>query len=293
MKIGITGITGLIGRALSVRAAEKGHEVVGFSRRPNAIDVEGCREMRTMEPLSLNGLDAVVNLAGESIMGVWTRSKKERIRRSRVEVTRAVVEALREPGGPRVLVNGSAIGIYGDTGNGLKNETSPPGRGFLAEVAQAWEAEAVRAEPFGTRVVRLRIGFVLGRQAPSVRMIRRIFRAGLGGRLGSGRQGMSCVHIDDVVGMILWSLEREDVHGPLNAVLPEPSTNAEFTRLVARVCGRPAWFPVPAFVLRLALGELSNLVLDSQRVEPAVAREMGYRHAFPTLKSAVEDVFRV
>jgi len=206
----------------------------------------------------------VVNLSGEPILGLWTKSKKNEILRSRVETTRRVVESLRH-GGPRVLVNASAIGFYGDTGENEVDESSPDGSGFLAEVCQAWEAAAKPAENLGVRTVLLRIGFVTG-PGGAMRLIGPLFKLGLGGKLGSGRQWMSCIHVDDVAGMILWALENNAVRGPLNAV------------------HRPAIFPAPAFALRLALGELSHLLLDSIRVRPAKPLALGYRFRHPTLE---------
>jgi uncharacterized protein (TIGR01777 family) len=231
-------------------------------------------------------------LAGESILGLWTREKRRRILESRVEGTRRLVEGIASAAvKPRVLVSASAIGFYGDTGDRIVDETSPAGTGFLAEVAQAWEAEAVKAEAMGVRVVRLRIGFVLGRDGGAMRLIRPVFRLGLGGRLGSGRQWMSCIEIADLAAMVMTCLHDASISGPVNAVMLEPVTNAEFTRAVARSVHRPALFPVPAFALRLALGDLSHLLLDSQRVVPRVMQKMGFDWKRPHLdESGTEGI---
>lgn len=278
MNIGILGARGYVGTRLSKMAVAAGHSIVPFSRGGAA----GFRQILADEPLDFSGLDAVVNLAGEPILGLWTKSKKNEILRSRVDTTRRVVESLR-PGGPRVLINASAIGFYGDTGENEVDESSPAGSGFLASVCQAWEAAAQPAENLGVRTVLLRIGFVTG-PGGAMRLIAPIFKLGLGGKLGSGRQWMSCIHVDDVAGMILWALENNAVRGSLNAVNPDPVRNADFTQILARVLHRPAILPAPAFALRLALGELSRLLLDSIRVRPTKALALGYRFRHPTLK---------
>ena len=282
MRIGVLGARGYVGTRLCKLAPAAGHTIVPFSRSGAA----GFRQILADEPLDFSGLDAVVNLAGEPIVGLWTKSKKNEILRSRVDTTRRVVESLRH-GGPRALVNASAIGFYGDTGESESTESSPAGSGFLSEVCQAWEAAAAPAENLGVRLVLLRIGFVTG-PGGAMRLIAPIFKLGLGGKLGNGRQWMSCIHVDDVAGMILWALENNTVRGPLNAVNPDPVRNSDFTQILARVLHRPALLPSPAFALRLALGELSHLLLDSSRVRPAQALALGYRYRHPTL----EDGFR-
>jgi len=286
MKIGLTGATGFIGSRVTALAKEHGHEIVPFSRQPKG----NARRFSLDEPPDLSGLDAVVNLAGESILGLWTKEKKRRIRDSRVQGTRRVVEAigaLKEK--PVVLVNGSAIGFYGDRGDVAVDESSSPGEGFLADVCREWEAETKPAESLGVRVVHVRIGMVIGRGG-AMKLIGPVFRLGLGGNLGHGRQWMSCVHVDDVAGLILWSVENAATSGAVNAVMPEPVRNAEFTRAVAKAVHRPAIIPAPAFAMRLGLGDLSHLLLDSIRVLPRSAEKGGYVFRFPTLPAALEDV---
>jgi TIGR01777 family protein len=286
MKIGITGASGFIGRAVQRLAASGGHEVIPYSRSPGP----GARRFALETPPDLSGLDAVVHLAGESVLGLWTREKKRRIHRSRVEGTRRIVEALaRDGSGPRTLICASAIGYYGETGETEVDELSGPGEGFLAGVCRDWENEARRAEDLGVRVVRVRVGFVLGRGG-AMKRIGPVFRLGLGGRLGDGRQWMSGVHVDDVAGIFLWAAENPGVTGAFNAVMPEPFRNGEFTRAVAEIVRRPAVFPVPAWALRLALGELSGLLLDSIRVRPRQTVEAGYVFRFATLRAALQDV---
>lgn len=282
MRLGITGASGFIGRRAVDQARVLGWEVVPFSRHPRDA---ATRLFVPGEPADVDGLDAVLHLAGEPVFGLWTRAKRARIIDSRVLGTRSIVEGFaRAARPPRVLVSGSAIGFYGDTGDREVDESSPPGAGFLADVCRAWEAEAEKAHQ--ARVVLLRTGFVVGRDGGAMRMILPIFRAGLGGRLGSGRQWMSCIHVDDVAGLALWAIKNDAVRGPLNAVMPQPVTNAEFTRDLARFVHRPALFPVPAFVLRVALGRLSSLLLDSSRVRPRVAESLDFPYRCRTLHEA-------
>lgn len=281
MNIGVLGATGYVGGRLCVLAKAAGHQIVPFSRNSRA-------DGRLIPPrgaLDFSGLDAVVNLVGEPILGLWTAAKKERILQSRVDTTRRVVESL--GGTVRVLLNASAIGFYGDTGEAIADESTAAGSGFLADVCRAWEAAAIPAEQRGVRLVRLRIGFVTG-PGGAMRFLYPLFQAGLGGNLGNGRQWMSCVHLDDVVGLILWALENPEVSGAVNAVNPEPVRNCEFTRTLARLLRRPAVLPAPTFALRLALGEMSHLMLDSMRVSPVAAQRWGYRFCFPTLESGLK-----
>jgi len=289
MNIGITGGTGFIGHAVRQNLEALGDTAVLFSRREGP----GRRLFSLDRPLDVSGCEGLVHLAGESILGLWTREKRRRILKSRVEGTRRLVEGIAAAAlKPRVLVSASAIGFYGDTGDQIVDESSPAGTGFLAEVAQAWEAEAVKAEAMGVRVVRLRIGFVLGRDGGAMRLIKPVFRLGLGGRLGSGRQWMSCIEIADLAAMVMTCLHDESLSGPVNAVMPEPVTNAEFTRAVACAAHRPAIFPAPAFLLRLTLGDLSHLLLDSQRVIPKRLQKEGFKYRFPSMDHAMDEVFR-
>ncbi len=288
MRLGITGATGFIGSRAAALAAALGWEVVSFTRRPRTAS---DRLFTADAPLDVEGLDAVLHLAGEPVFGRWTEEKRRRITDSRASGTRCVVEGFaRAALAPRVLVSGSAVGFYGDTGDREVCEDSPGGSGFLAEVCRVWEDEAQTAATAATRVVLLRTGFVLGRDAGAMKLVLPVFRAGFGGRLGGGRQWMSCIHVDDVAGMALWAVENEMVRGPLNAVMPHPCTNSEFTRAVARAVHRPAFLPAPSFVLRALLGQMSSLMLDSSRVLPAVALGRGYRYAFPDLDAALADV---
>lgn len=294
MKIGITGGTGFIGSQVAQQARRQGHDVVIFSRRADSLN-DPHAELRSFSPGSppdLSGLDAVINLAGASIFGLWTKARRKRIIDSRIRSTRGIVEAiaaLARDGAPLPsLINGSAIGFYGDTGDHLVEESDDPGEGFLSEVCRAWEAEAHKAEACGARVVCLRTGFVIGRGG-AMALIGPFFRWGLGGRLGDGRQWMSGIHVDDVAGLILWAAANPSVQGPLNAVMPEPFRNIDFTREVARTVHRPALLPTPKWALRFGLGELSRLLLDSSRVQPRRAEEGGYVFRFASLPRALQD----
>jgi len=285
MKVGITGVSGFIGSRVAARCGARGIEVVGYSRHPGS----GARRLELTALPDISGLDAIINLAGEPILGLWTKEKKRRIHESRVLGTRRLVEAIAKAGRrPAVLVNASAIGFYGDTGENVVDEFSAPGKGFLADVCREWEAEAARAKSFGVRVGFVRIGFVLGKGG-ALKLLRPLFKLGLGGKLGSGRQWMSGLHVEDVAGMIVWALENEGLQGPVNAVMPEPFRNVDFTRELARCVRRPAILPAPAFTLRLAFGELADSMLGSARVMPRVALNAGYTYQFATLPSALAE----
>lgn len=291
MKIGITGASGFIGSELVRQAQERGDHVVGYSRTPDQL--QNCDEARAIggdRTPDVSGLDAVVHLAGESILGIWTEEKKQRIRDSRVLGTKAMVSAINDAdSGPRVFVSGSAVGFYGDTGETLVNEDSEAGSGFLPDVCEAWEAEAGRTD--GVRTVIVRTGFVVGPNGGAMQLIGPVFRMGLGGKLGSGQQWMSCIHVADVAGILLHAVHGDEVVGVLNAVMPEPVRNAEFTKATARAAHRPAIFPAPTFALKLALGQLSHLLLDSQRVAPTRTTASGYEYRFADVDAAMKDCF--
>jgi uncharacterized protein (TIGR01777 family) len=287
MNIGITGASGLIGRRLVELALRRGYDITGFSRTPER-GIPGCtmRSFPAQAPPDFSGCDAVVHLAGESVLGLWTRSKKMRIARSRIEGTLRVVEGLRllkNP--PEVLVSGSAIGIYPDSGDIELLEDSPTGCGFLAETATSWETAAGQSPT--ARTVRLRTGIVLGRAGGAFPLMRRVFALGLGGRLGSGTQWMSWIHLDDLVRMILFCIENQGIAGAVNGTAPWPVRNADFTRSLAAALHQPAFFHVPAFALRF-LGDFSDELLGSKRVLPGVAAAHGFPFEFPELRDALK-----
>jgi uncharacterized protein (TIGR01777 family) len=241
----------------------------------------------------MEGVDAVVHLAGENIAARrWTAAHKAEIRRSRAEGTRILCESLAglsRP--PRVLVSASAVGFYGDRGSELLTESSPRGAGFLADVAEDWEAATAIAERAGVRVVHLRFGVILSPAGGALRKMLFPFTMGVGGRVGSGDQFWSWVAIDDVVGAIAHAIRCDALRGPLNVVAPTPATSREFAATLARVLGRPALFPVPAGILRLLLGEMADpLLLSSARVQPARLLASGYRFRFPDLEAALRHL---
>lgn len=293
MNIGITGAGGFIGTRIIAMARGRGHTLVAFSRNPQK-KIPGCGETRRFtldEKPGIAGCDAIIHLAGEPVFGLWTGGKRRRIFESRVNGTRRIVEAIlsaKEP--PRVFVSGSAIGFYGDTGENETDEDFPAGCGFLAEVCREWEAEALRAREAKVRVVLLRTSVVLGPGGGAMKPMLPVFRAGLGGKLGTGRQWMSWIHLDDAAALALHAIEREELEGPLNAVAPAPCRNDEFTQLLAAAVHRPAFFRVPAFVLKTALGEFSHELLDSKRITSRRIAASGFTHRFPALEAALPDI---
>ncbi len=237
------------------------------------------------------GAEAVVNLAGASIAhGRWTTERKKLLRESRVDTTRALVNALAKMAArPRVLVSASAVGYYGSRGDEVLKEDSPPGGDFLSEVARAWEAEAEKAEALGIRVVWARFGVILTRDGGALPQMARPFRLGLGGKIASGQQWMSWISLEDVVAIVRLALENGAVRGAVNVVAPAPVRNAEFTAALASALHRPALFPAPAFALRLLLGEMADaLLLSSLRVVPAQLERLGYRFQQPDLATALK-----
>ena len=292
MQLALTGATGFVGRHVIRLAVRRGYEVVAFTRDPSKI-VGDCIETRafsTDTPPDLTGCDAVIHLAGENVAGIWTRGKMQRIRDSRVLGTRRVAEAIRASAHPPdVLVSSSAIGFYGDSGEAELTEDSPHGAGFLADTCREWEAEASAAESH-CRVIRARTGIVLGKRGGALRLMLPAFRLGLGARIGNGRQWLSWIHAEDLASLLLFAVENLDVRGALNATAPWPVRNAEFTRTLARSLHRPSFLAVPAFVLRLFLGEFSRELLDSKRVLPAAATAHGFGFRFPALAPALADI---
>ena len=294
MRALISGSTGLVGSALVSFLSTEGHEVVRLVRAtPERGEIGWDPSGGSIHEDGLEGLDAVVHLAGENIAeGRWTDAKKERIRESRVEGTRILCEALaRLEGPPKVLVCASAIGFYGDRGDETVSEESAPGTGFLSDVCQAWEAAAQPARDKGIRVVHLRLGVVLSAEGGALAKMLFPFKMGVGGRIGSGDQYMSWISIGDAVGAIHHSLMTDSMEGPVNAVAPAAVTNSEFTKTLGRVIGRPTIFPMPGFAARLAFGEMAEaLLLASTRVKPARLDESGYGFAHPDLEGALRHL---
>lgn len=293
-KVAILGVTGFIGRGLPALFAEDGMAITGVSRSGQATRPLIQSWIRP-EDLDLAGHDAVVNLTGESIDRRWTAENRKLFHDSRVGVTRRLVEKLRRlPDGqrPKVLVNASAVGIYGDRGDEELHDDASSGSGYLAELCREWEEAAIEAESLGVRVVRLRIGVVLGRDGAAFEKLRRVFKAGIGGRLGNGRQWMPWIHVDDLRSAIHHCVMTDSISGPVNACAPSPERNRDFTRKFAAAVKRPAVFPVPGFALKLALGGFGGALLEGQRALPVKLLQSGYRFAFPTLDDALTGLIR-
>ena len=290
MRIAVTGSTGLIGSALVTMLTNGGHEVVRM-RRPAEWDPDAG----TVNASVLNGVDAVVHLAGENIAaGRWTATRKTRIRDSRVKGTKLIAETFGKMGKrPQVLVSASAIGYYGDRGAEVLREDSSPGHGFLADVCRQWEAATDTATRNGIRVVHLRTGIVLSEKGGALKQMLLPFKIGLGGRIGSGDQYWSWILLDDLTSAIVHCIQASGLHGAVNTVSPSPVTNLEFTKVLGRVLSRPTIFPLPAFATRFAFGEMADaLLLASARVEPTklLASRFIFRHK--DLESALREILR-
>lgn len=249
-----------------------------------------ARELPPAE--AFDGCEAVFHLAGEPVAeGRWTKAKKANIRDSRVEGTRHLVEALRElESRPKVLVSASAVGFYGSRGNEVLAESAAAADGFLADVCRAWEAEAGAAEDLGMRVVTIRIGLVLGTQGGALARMLPLFKLCAGGRLGDGQQWMPWIHVDDLASLFLFCAQSETLDGAVNGCAPNPVTNQQFTKALAKAVGRPALFPAPAFALRLGLGEFAEVLLASQRAVPDKAQSAGFQFKHPTIETALAGV---
>lgn len=294
-KILVSGSSGMVGSALLPLLEDNGYQVArlvhGSVSGPNQIAWDPAK---AIDPGSVSGFDAVVHLAGESIVGRWTEEKKRKIRESRVAGTRHLADALAHAANrPSVFVSGSAIGYYGDRGEELLREESPSGNGFLSDVCVAWESATIPAAKSGIRTVQIRTGVVLSAKGGALAKMLTPFRLGVGGNMGNGHQWWSWIALQDLVGAILHALKTDTVRGPVNGVAPNPVTNAEFTKVLGAVLSRPTLFPMPAFAARLAFGEMADeLLLASQRVEPAQLKSTGYAFQQPELKPALESILK-
>jgi len=292
MRIFITGGTGLIGRALCRALRAEGHTLTVLSRHPETVAAKcgaGVEAMRTLaEWTPQRAFDAVINLAGEPIVDAWwSARRKQMLWDSRVTLTGELVRRISAAElKPAVLLSGSAVGYYGDRGDTVLDENAGAGAGFSAELCKAWEGAARAAEP-AVRVCLLRTSPVLSRDGGLLGKMLLPFKLGLGARLGNGRQWMSWIHIDDYVAQVLRLLQDAQAHGPFNMAAPQPVTNAEFTRTLAHVLHRPAFFVAPGFMLKMTMGERSALLLEGQRVLPVRLEAAGARFAFADLESAL------
>lgn len=299
MKIVLTGATGFLGARLVAHLAEEGHEVVLLTRtlqqesRPGVRRVlwDGVRGGAWVG--EIDGADAVINLAGEPIAAQrWSPAQKEKILRSRIDATRAVVEAIRGAvTRPRVLINASAVGYYGDVPEGEVTEERKPGSGFLAETCLHWEEEAAKAKDLGVRVAMMRTGIVLGDGGGALARMLVPFRLYVGGPLGNGAQWFPWIHRDDVVGALVHVLQTPSLDGPVNTSAPEPVTMRQFCLVLGNVLHRPSWMPVPAYLLRLVMGEMAVLVLSGQRTVPRKLLASGYKFRYHNVLQALEALF--
>jgi len=302
MKILITGSTGLVGTALTQDLQRAGHTVCRLVRpgtstqaigNSQGFDVNWNPATGELGGAAV-GADAVVNLAGASIAEKrWTPQRKQLLRSSRIDTTRSLVAALAKMSArPRVLISASATGIYGNRGDETLTETSQPGNDFLSETAREWESEALKAEALGIRVVRARFGVILSKQGGALPQMIRPFQFGVGGKIGTGKQWLSWITLDDVIAILRLALDA-NLTGALNLVSPQPVTNAGFTKILAATLHRPAIFPVPAFALHLLLGQMADaLLLSSQRVQPTQLQKLNYQFTHPDLATALAAILK-
>jgi hypothetical protein len=295
----VAGGTGFIGRHLTRSLVAKGHTVTLLTRHPTLdkeqkirqVEWDGHHEGRWCE--ELKSAEAVINLSGASISKRWTTRDKGEIIQSRLQPTRTLIQAMKRlESRPKVLINASAIGYYGDLPEGEVTESGIKGSGFLADLCELWEQEARKAEELGLRVVTLRTGIVLGSGGGALGKMLPPFKFFLGGPLGSGRQWFSWIHQEDETGAILFCLENDSIKGPVNLTASNPVTMAHFCRELGRTLHRPCWAPVPSFVLRLLLGEMSEMLLTGQRVIPQKLTRAGYRFRYPLLKEALQSIVK-
>lgn len=302
MKIILSGGTGFIGKALLKTLQKRGDRVILLTRNPDSVK-QLASESVIVTPWDsqsvgtwaeeVNGAEAVINLAGEPVVGKrWSDRQKARIVGSRVEATRTLVSAIGQSRSkPPVLINASAVGYYGPVESGDVTESHPKGKGFLGETCERWEEAARAAERWGVRVVMMRIGIVLEKRGGALSKMIPPFQFFMGGPLGSGRQWVPWVHRDDVVGTILFAMEQKELSGPVNATSPNPVTMKEFCAALGKTMQRPSWAPVPAFVLRILLGEQSDVLLTGQRAIPKKLESSGYPFHYPHLEGALSAIF--
>lgn len=291
-RVALLGATGFIGRGLPALFAEQGFATTGVSRSGSG-NVPGIDLWQTPDAPDFAGCHAVINLAGEPISKRWSAENRRSFHESRVILTRRIVGSISElpaDARPKVLVNASAVGIYGDRGDEVLTESSTPGSGYLADLCRDWEAAATEAGALGVRVILLRTGVVLGRDGDAFKKLVTVFKLGLGGRLGSGRQWMPWIHLDDHRAAILHAVFSETLTGPVNLTAPAAERNGGFTRKLAAALHRPAVLPVPGFALKLALGGFGGELLGGQHARPAALEADGFKFRFPTLGSALADL---
>jgi len=299
MNITISGASGLVGRRLLKNLVNVGHTLHVLSRH-SGTNLPPNVKLSVWDPVkghppeeSLRDADAVIHLAGEPVAQRWTQDSKHRIRESRVTGTRNLVAAMAKlPRRPQALVSASAVGYYGSRNDDVLDESAAPASDFLGELCRDWEREAREAESLGVRVVMIRTGIVLDARGGALQRMLPAFRMGVGGKLAGGRHWMSWIHIEDLAAMFRFAAENPAARGPFNGVAPNPVTNADFTRILAGALRRPAIFPMPAFALKVMFGEMSQILLASQRAVPKAAEGAGFQFRFSQLQPALADVLR-
>ncbi len=294
MKIAITGATGLIGSSLSEHLEGKGHDILKLSRSKNRGKgfVYWNYKSKEIDLESLEGSDAVIHLSGESIAGYWSKQKKKEIQRSRIEGTNFVVNSiLKLKNKPKAFICASAIGFYGDRGDEIVNEQSSHGEGFLAELAKDWENESHILKQQNIRVVNLRIGLVLSTDGGAFKTMLIPFKMGVGGKLGSGKQYMSWVMLEDVINSIEFIIKNKDIHGAVNIVAPTPVTNQQFTKKLGKALCRPTFFTVPSLLLKTLIPDMAKeMILSSTRAVPKKLIDSGYRFSYPNMDNVFKDL---
>jgi len=294
-KVLISGVSGPIGAALLPALIAEGYAITRLVRvKSSGPGQIAWNPAQPLAPEQVSGFGAVIHLAGESIVGRWTKAKKRRIADSRVPATRYLAGALAQAGQPpRVLISASAVGYYGSRGDEILREDSPRGTGFASDLCRDWESASQAASSAGVRVVQIRVGMVLSANGGALPQMLPPFRMGVGGNLGNGRQWVSWIDARDVASAVVHVIKTDSLQGPVNMVAPNPVTNADFTKILARVLSRPAIFPMPAFAARLVFGQMADeLLLASQRVEPAKLRASGYQFKYPLLEPALREILK-
>jgi uncharacterized protein len=299
MKVVVTGATGFVGQVLVRQLLDGGHEVVVLTRNiaRAALSLGSkCQyfqwtDIETLPPVeAFEGVDGVVNLMGETISKRWDEEQKKKIVSSRINATRRLIEAIEKTNlKPKVFVSTSAVGVYGNRGAEELNESSELADDFLANVCKDWENEANKARNLGLRVAIIRVGVVLGRGGGALQKMLPIFKLGGGGPVGSGNQYMSWVHIEDLASMYIEALKNENIKGVLNGTAPYPATNADFSKMLGKVLRRPAFMPAPAFAMKLVFGEMSQILLEGQKVLPEKFKENNFSYRYPTLEIALKE----
>jgi uncharacterized protein (TIGR01777 family) len=296
MKLVITGASGFIGTALCQQLLQQGHTLTLFTRGAPREPNTGVKRWHHWTPgtlrdwdSELDGVDGVINLAGEPIAEIkWTATQRRRLEKSRVDTTHVLVQGCaKAKHTPKFLINASAVGYYGPHGDEIITEEAPAGADFLSQLCLNWEAEAMRAEQLGMRVIRLRTGIVLGRGGGALEKMVPPFKWFTGGPLSSGKQWMSWIHLEDQVRLILYLIENQQAAGPINATAPNPARNKDFSRALGKVLHRPSWIPVPGLILRIGLGDMADMLLTGQRVMPAAAQNLGFVFRYPNLPEAL------